>query len=183
MADSANAAANGAATGAAFGPWGALIGAGVGLMKNEMFDRPQEARDRRQAAETARWSPWTGMQPGPIKRADPFGSVAQGALTGMAMGQRVADSKSATEQGLDEAASDGAPETGSATGDRLREHNLGAPLGYHPPALAAAGQHPALGQVGGGDPRMWGVPQGAPGSGWLYMGGEAPMPGNGFGRR
>ena len=67
----------------------ALIGGGVGLAKSEIFDRPQAQRDRRMAAETMRYSPWTGMQPEKVKEADPLGNVMQGAMTGGMMGQNM----------------------------------------------------------------------------------------------
>ena len=65
----------------------ALIGGGAGLLKSELIDRPKEERQRKQAAITARWSPWTGMAPGPIQEADPFGSALQGGLAGAMIGQ------------------------------------------------------------------------------------------------
>lgn len=61
--------------------------AGAGLLKSELVDRPREERQRRQAAITARWSPWTGMAPGAIQEADPFGSALQGGLTGAMLSQ------------------------------------------------------------------------------------------------
>lgn len=61
----------------------AAIGAGglLGFMKNR---RAQQIEDssRKLAAETARYSPWTGMTPGPIQHAGSmFGDVASGALS------------------------------------------------------------------------------------------------------
>lgn len=64
-----------------------LIGAGVGLAKSELIDRPKEERQRKQAAITARWSPWTGMAPGAIQEADPFGSALTTGVTGAMLGQ------------------------------------------------------------------------------------------------
>ena len=61
--------------------------AGAGLLKSELVDRPREERQRKQAAITARWSPWTGMAPGQIQEADPFGSALQGGLTGAMLSQ------------------------------------------------------------------------------------------------
>jgi hypothetical protein len=65
----------------------ALVGAGVGLAKSELVDRPREAEQRRRAAITARWSPWTGMAPNAIQSADPFGSAIETGLTGAVVGQ------------------------------------------------------------------------------------------------
>lgn len=65
---------------------GLLAGAGMGVLKG-MGDKKKEAADRKVAAETARWSPWTGMQPEQVQRADMMGSAMQGGLAGGAMGQ------------------------------------------------------------------------------------------------
>ena len=67
----------------------AAIMGGVGLAKGELIDRPQEKRDRMVAAETARWSPWTGMQPAQVGRADSLGAAAQGGLQGYGFGQNM----------------------------------------------------------------------------------------------
>ena len=63
------------------------IMAGLGLAKSELVDRPREERQRRQAAITARWSPWTGMAPGGIQEADPLGSAMEAGLTGAMLSQ------------------------------------------------------------------------------------------------
>lgn len=62
-------------------------GLGAGLLKSEAVDRPREKRQRRLAAETQRYSPWTGMTAQPVQEADPFGSAFQGGLTGLSLGQ------------------------------------------------------------------------------------------------
>ena len=61
--------------------------AGAGLLKSELVDRPREEEQRRQAAVIARWSPWTGMAPNAIQRADPFGAAIEGGLTGAVLSQ------------------------------------------------------------------------------------------------
>jgi hypothetical protein len=66
-----------------------LIGAGVGLAKSELIDRPKEARQRKVNAEIMRWSPWTGMQPGQVQEADPFGSALAAGTTGAMLGQQL----------------------------------------------------------------------------------------------
>ena len=38
-----------------------LIGAALGLGKSVLVDRPREQRQRQLAAQTALYSPWTGM--------------------------------------------------------------------------------------------------------------------------
>lgn len=66
-----------------------LAGAGIGLLKSEVFDRPKSERERKMAAETMRYSPWTGMTPQPVKEADPMGSALQGGMTGAMFGQNM----------------------------------------------------------------------------------------------
>ena len=63
-------------------------GAAMGAMKNQ-GDEQIEAEDRRMAAETARYSPWTGMQPGQIRQANLQNNVMQGAMAGGMMGMNV----------------------------------------------------------------------------------------------
>ena len=62
--------------------------AGAGLLKSELIDRPREERQRKQAAITTRWSPWTGMAPGAIQEADPFAAALEGGLTGAVLSQQ-----------------------------------------------------------------------------------------------
>jgi hypothetical protein len=51
------------------------IGAGAGVLKSEVVDRPKEHRQRALQAATARYSPWTGLQPQAVQEADPLGSA------------------------------------------------------------------------------------------------------------
>lgn len=44
---------------------------------------------RKLAAETARYSPWTHMTPGNIDTPSPVGDIASGALSGIATGQSI----------------------------------------------------------------------------------------------
>lgn len=53
------------------------IGAGLGILKNYAVDAPKEHRQRVQAAETIRYSPWTHMNPNKIQEADPVGNALQ----------------------------------------------------------------------------------------------------------
>lgn len=62
------------------------IGAGAGLLKSEAIDRPEADRKRHLAAETQRYSPWTGLQAQPFKEADPLGSALTFWATGASMG-------------------------------------------------------------------------------------------------
>lgn len=59
--------------------------AALGLAKG-ISDRGKANADRRQAAEMARWSPWTGMGPNQIRQADELGSTMQGGMAGAMMG-------------------------------------------------------------------------------------------------
>lgn len=57
---------------------GLLVGAGKGLL----VDAPKEKRQRMLAAQTALYSPWTGMAPQNVQEADTFGSALQGVTAG-----------------------------------------------------------------------------------------------------
>jgi len=65
----------------------AAIMAAAGAAKAMTVDKAREDRQRKLATETARYSPWTGMTPGQIQEADPFGSALQMGATGFGMGQ------------------------------------------------------------------------------------------------
>lgn len=83
----------------------AVMGAIQGKMKHDREVSNEDA-DRKLASETARYSPWTGMAPGQIRRAssssfgDILGGGAQGFSSGMGLGGMVG----------------GAPSTGMGTG-------------------------------------------------------------------
>lgn len=79
------------------------IGAGVGLLKSEAVDRPREQRQRKLAAETQRYSPWTGLQAQPVQEADPLGSALSFGATGAQMGAGMENAKA--QKGLMEAQS------------------------------------------------------------------------------
>lgn len=65
---------------------GALGGAGLGLVKNNQ-DKAEYNRQKELAAQTAQYSPWTGMQADmPKNKPNAFGSLLQGALGGAQMG-------------------------------------------------------------------------------------------------
>jgi hypothetical protein len=65
----------------------------AGLAKSEIIDKPKAERQRKLAAETQRWSPWTGLKAGAIQEADPFGTALQFGSTGAMMGANTANSK------------------------------------------------------------------------------------------
>lgn len=71
-------------------PWlGLAIGAGAGLLKNELVDQPKEERERKLAAATQRYSPWTGLKAGEIQHADPFGNMLSFGTAGGMLGQNL----------------------------------------------------------------------------------------------
>lgn len=66
------------------------IGAGVGLLKSELIDRPREQRQRKTRAAEIRYSPWTGLTPSQqVQEADPLGSALQFGSTGAMLGQSI----------------------------------------------------------------------------------------------
>jgi len=72
------------------GPLGMMaIGAGVGLAKDQFIDQPRRARQRTLAAETAKYSPWTGMNSQSMmpEEGSGFESALQGGTAGAMMGQ------------------------------------------------------------------------------------------------
>lgn len=68
---------------------GALIGGGVGLLKNRLVDKPAADKERQYQAETARWSPWTGLQSKYVQDPSIFGGMLQGGMAGAAFGQGI----------------------------------------------------------------------------------------------
>lgn len=63
------------------------LGAAAGLGKSIAIDAPRANRERKLAAETQRYSPWTGLKPGGISEPDPFGSALSFGLTGFQLDQ------------------------------------------------------------------------------------------------
>lgn len=88
----------------------AAVMGGAGLLKSELIDKPREQEQRRQAAITARWSPWTGMAPGAIQSADPFGSAIQGGLAGAMIGQNIQGAEAGKAKDVTEASLAGGTE-------------------------------------------------------------------------
>lgn len=109
----------------------AAIMGGAGLLKSELIDRPREESQRKLAAETIRWSPWTGIAPGAIQSADPFGAALQGATTGAVLGQNLnlTGGKDAATKDLAEAAMI-QPETINLTAQPTLQEQL-AKKGYY----------------------------------------------------
>ncbi len=71
------------------------IGAGIGAGKAALFDAPKEKKQRELAAQTAIYSPWTGLNPMSAmpQPTDYFGSALQGGMAGGMMGQGMENSK------------------------------------------------------------------------------------------
>lgn len=67
-----------------------LAGAGIGLAKSLFVDKPQAEKQRKLAAATAAYSPWTGMTPQQPKDVDYLGPMLQGGMTGAMLGQAAA---------------------------------------------------------------------------------------------
>ncbi len=72
-------------------------GAGVGVGKSELVDRPREERQRKLAAQTQRYSPWTGLQAQPIQEAKPFDSALQYGGTGAMMASGINNQQAQTD--------------------------------------------------------------------------------------
>lgn len=65
--------------------------AALGLVKGMTVDKDKENRQRALAAETQRWSPWTGMQAQAPQEADPLAGALQGGMAGAMLGQGMAN--------------------------------------------------------------------------------------------
>lgn len=72
---------------------GLAIAAALALAKDQIVDKPKEARQRKLAAETQRLSPWTNMRAAPIKESDTIGTAIQYGATGAAMGSEYSKGK------------------------------------------------------------------------------------------
>lgn len=94
----------GAAAAGGIGMAGSLgIGAGIGLLKGLLIDGPAAERQRKLQAATARFSPWTGLKPEPVKEADTVGDVLQGGTQAAMLQQSMQNA--AADRGLKDAQS------------------------------------------------------------------------------
>jgi hypothetical protein len=76
---------------------GPLAGAGFGIAKSELVDRPNEARDREIQAVTAALSPWTGLKAAPVKEANWQEAALGGAQAGLGDEQQQAAAEQAMQ--------------------------------------------------------------------------------------
>lgn len=77
--------------------WGLAIGAGLGLAKSQLVDKPREKRQRELRAREIELSPWTGNTNfSQIKEQDAFGSALKYGATGMALNQAYANANGNT---------------------------------------------------------------------------------------
>ena len=81
---------------------GALIAAGLGLLKSEAIDRPKEQRDRKLRAAQIRFSPFKEVPLQQISSADPIGTAVNFGAAGAQLGGNIqaADSQSAFNDAL-----------------------------------------------------------------------------------
>ena len=79
------------------------IGAGLGLIKSGLIDRPREERDIALQATTAQFAPFTGLEadPSQIRRADPLGSALKFGATGFAQGLNLQRAEASEKFGKD----------------------------------------------------------------------------------
>jgi len=78
------------------------IGAGIGLLKNELVDKPQHSRMQKAQAEITKYSPWTGMKGKTLTPPSAFGSMLQGGMAGLQLGmaQKAAGQNQAMMKGM-----------------------------------------------------------------------------------
>lgn len=142
------------------------IGILAGLGKSFLVDQPKEQRQRELAANTALYSPWTGLTPDKVEEADPFGSGLQGMTAGMMYKQ--AGATSDLQQGqadLNKQMVGSQMDLNQARIDNMTPETIA-------PGAGGMSRAPA-GQMGG-MPGMNPMGGGAPGSGVYEMG---QMPG------
>ena len=99
------------------------IGAGVGLGKSYLIDKPAEWRDRKLQALTALYSPWTGMRPEAVKEAKPFDSALQYGGTGLSMGQNM-ENQSAWKKLMDAKTKQAEAEAAKAASGQAKPDNV-----------------------------------------------------------
>lgn len=78
-------------------PFGLIIGAGLGIANQMFIQKPKEDRQRTLAAAEARYSPWTGMKPGPVNETSPLGAALSGAGAGASMAQGLQNSQAQSD--------------------------------------------------------------------------------------
>jgi len=111
---------------------GALIGGGVGLLK-QSGDQKAANEERRINAEAMRYSPWTGMQPDKLVTRDPslLGNVATGALGGASFG--LANfGKSTTDSDSTTSTAESVTGTGLTSGANTPQTSAGAAYSFDP---------------------------------------------------
>lgn len=68
---------------------GLAIAAAAGLAKDQLVDKPADARKRKLAAETQRYSPWTGLKADPVNDSNTLGTMMTAGATGAQIGAGV----------------------------------------------------------------------------------------------
>lgn len=82
--------------------WGLGIGAGVGLLKNELLDKPQAAIQNKLEAEKERYSPWTHQHGNNVAAPNPFDAALKYGATGALMARGIkAPNTSTASAGVD----------------------------------------------------------------------------------
>lgn len=68
--------------------------AGLGLLKSELIDKPNEEKDREIQSITDRYSPWTGMRGKMVDHTNPLGEAAAMGAQGLQLGSSVNSAES-----------------------------------------------------------------------------------------
>jgi hypothetical protein len=119
----------------------AAAGAGLGLLKSEFVDKPNEEKDRILQSLTDRYSPWTGLRGKMVDHTNPLGEAAamgsQGATQGSelaassardALNQAIAGKLGAKTKGGADQMADQAVATANGGAAPSGASSLGAPL-------------------------------------------------------
>lgn len=95
----------GAAGGAlALGQPALAAGIGLGTLKSAAVDEPKAERQRKLAAATEQYSPWTGLKAQPVEEANPVGNMLQYGTAAASLKQGMANQDA--QNGLTKAMTD-----------------------------------------------------------------------------
>lgn len=136
---------------------GLAIAAGVSLLKDKLVDQPRADRQRKLAAATQRFSPWTHLTADPVKDPNPLGDALTAGVTGAMVGQGIENSQAQNafldRQGdLSGAASSAGADSGGDVG-----------AGITAPEESARGKSVASPEIAKADPYGYAAPSiGAP---------------------
>lgn len=133
-------------------------GAGLGLLKSELIDKPNEQKDREMQSITDRYSPWTKMRGVAPEHTDPLGAAVAAGAQGASLGQGL--DKSAADNALTQSMADKMSSAGTIPSEGVATPAPSQPLQYgsmkfgpgNDPSIIG-GVSPGTGNMSGSDPK------------------------------